>query len=99
MKSYLICFFIFFSFKTIHSPSSNFCIPIPFYVQEFSNSTFELITLTVSMKNNVHSLSNTKTIKSTLAISKSNSSSSLFKILLVHRNSLEIVSESEKGDL
>lgn len=99
MKSLLVFFLIFFCFKTIYSPGNNFCIPAPFYVQEFSKSTFELITLTVSIKNNDHSLSNTKNIKSTLSISKSNSSTSLFKILTVHRNSLEIPSQKEKEEL
>lgn len=84
-------FFISFSFKNAHSSNNNFCIPTSFYIQNFSNSTFELITLTVYIKNNTHSFYNTKSIKSTLAISKSNSDSSLFKILTVHRNSIEAV--------
>lgn len=99
MKSSLVFFLIFFYFKTIHSPSNNFCIPASFYVKEFSNSNFELITLTISIKNNDYSLSNTKNIKSTLSISKSNSATSLFKILTVHRNSLEVISQKEKEDL
>lgn len=101
MKFFLISLFLFtiFYFKDTHSSNKNFCVPVPFYVENLSNSTFELVTLTVSIKNNSHSFYNTKTIKSTLAISKSNSLLSLFKILTIHRNNIVIATTKEKEDL
>lgn len=96
MKNYhffLIVFIAVFAKQELLS-NDNFCKITSLYEQPFPNSNFDTITITVSMKNNNYSFSNKKNIKSTIAISKSTASSSWFKILTVHRDSIKIVPNS-----
>lgn len=66
----------------------NFCRLSSDYEISQQNSNFEIIYLTITIKNNNYSFNNTKNIKSIIAISKSGSTSSWFKVLTVHRDSL-----------
>lgn len=97
MKSHhflLIAFIAVLSKQELLS-NNNFCKISNLYEQPFPNSNFDTITITVSMKNNNYSFSNKKNIKSTIAISKSTATSSWFKILTVHRDSIKIVPNSQ----
>lgn len=80
-------FLIIFSYS-LSTNKSNFCRISQEYETSLSNKNFEIIYLTITIKNNNYSFNNTKNIKSVIALSKTGSTNSWFKILTVHRDSL-----------
>lgn len=73
---------------TLNHKEFNFCRLSSDYEKSQLNNNFEIIYLTITIKNNNYSFNNTKNIKSIIALSKSGSTNSWFKVLTVHRDSL-----------
>lgn len=81
---YLSLTILFYTFAV----DSNYCTPSSTYEMAFSNNEFEIITLTVLMKNNSLSMENNKSIKSDIAISNSTTAQKRFKILTIKKTGI-----------